>query len=56
MSEAEDPTSQVPPGIGPPAQLNLIKRRPEPLWIVALVIVAPLILILIIYLVRVLIL
>lgn len=54
MSGSEDTDSQVPPGIGPPAQLNLIKRRPQPLSIVALVIVAPLVLILIIYLVRVL--
>ncbi len=54
MSEPEDTDSPVPPGIGPPGQLNLIKRRPQPLSIVALVVVAPLILILIIYLVRLL--
>lgn len=54
MSESEDTGSPVPPGIGAPEQSNLIKRRPQPLSIVALVIVAPLILILIIYLVRLL--
>ena len=53
MSETEDSNS-TPPGIGPPSQSNLIKRRPEPLWVVALVIVAPLLLVLIIYLVRLL--
>jgi hypothetical protein len=54
MSDSEDADSSVPPGIGAPGQLNLIQRRPQPLSVVALVIVAPLILILIIYLVRVL--
>lgn len=49
----EDSESQVPPGIfGVPPQLETIRRRPEPLSVVALVIVAPLLLLLIIYLVR----
>lgn len=44
----------MPPGIGAPSQRDMIRRRPEPLSVVALIIVAPLLLILIIYLVRVL--
>lgn len=54
MSDSEETDSVVPPGVGPPAQLDLIKRRPEPLGVVALVIVAPLLLVLVIYLARVL--
>ncbi len=50
----EDSESQVPPGVGPPSGLSHIKRRTEPLWIVALVIVSPLIVVLVIYLARML--
>lgn len=46
--------SSVPPGIGPttPGNGSLIRRRPEPLWIVALVICAPLIAVGVIFLWR----
>lgn len=47
--------NSVPPGIGPtttPANGSLIRRRPEPLWIVALVICAPLLAVALIALIR----
>jgi hypothetical protein len=52
MPEPDFPQSQLPPGIGPASGLSRIKRRPEPLWIVTLVIAAPLIIVLILYLIR----
>lgn len=53
MSDSDyDQESQVPPGPGPSGQFNLIKRRPEPLWIIALVIVSPLIVVLVLFLLK----
>jgi hypothetical protein len=50
---AEEP-ELVPPGVGPTGRFDFLQRRREPLWVIATIIVLPLLVVVLIAVVRLL--
>ena len=52
MDDEGDTGSLLPPGVGPSNRFDFLKRRTEPLWVIALIICLPLIAVLVIFIAR----